>query len=71
MAKIFKAVDNCPEKPKTQREQVDTLWDIVANHLWHKMYWLDIKLNFLLAFIAVILTLLGLVLGLVFKHVIV
>lgn len=47
------------KKPKAQREQVDLIWDFVFNHLAHKIKFIDLKIGFILAFIAIMLALLG------------
>ena len=48
------------EKPKGQKAQVDALWDMVTNHMWTKLTFLDWKVNFLvilvIAMLAVVLT---------------
>lgn len=49
-----------PIKPKTQKEQVDSLWDFVHNHLWSRLTFLDWQVKFL---IALVLVLLGVVLA--------
>ena len=48
-----------PEKPTRQRDQIDMLWDGVFNHLPTKIKWIDVKVNFLMAFVALILALMG------------
>lgn len=48
-----------PQKPETQKEQISTLWDIVCNHLFTKVNTHDIKINFILIFVGLILALLG------------
>ena len=56
-------IDKMPKKPKSHEEQASTLWDIVNNCIWTKICWLDIKLNFILAFMALVLGLLGIILA--------
>jgi hypothetical protein len=48
-----------PEKPATQKEQISTLWDIVCNHVFTKLYNHDIQLKFILVFLALILAFLA------------
>ena len=43
------------EKPKSYKAQVSTLWDLVTNHVLTWMYWQDVKMNFVLTFLALIL----------------
>ena len=43
------------EKPKNYKAQVSTLWDLVTNHILTWMYWQDVKMNFVLTFLALIL----------------
>lgn len=51
-----------PKKPKTTKGQVDMMWDAVFN-LWpHRLKWQDIKINFILAFVALILAGMGILL---------
>jgi len=44
-----------PEKPKTTKEQIDMIWDAIFNAIPHRFKWQDIKINFILAFLALIL----------------
>ncbi len=48
-----------PPKPKTTKGQIEALWTIVTNDIPHRFRWLDIKLNFILVFMAVVLAFLG------------
>jgi len=48
-----------PDKPKTQREQTSMLWDAVFNHIPERLTWQDMKLNFILALLALTLVFLG------------
>ena len=52
---------NCKhiEKPKTTKAQMDLVWRQAFNHIPSKLNWLDMKLNFILVFTALILGLLG------------
>lgn len=52
-----------PKKPKCLEDQMDTLWDIVANHILTRLHWQDVKLNFILAFLALTLALLSIILA--------
>ena len=47
------------KKPKTQKEQVDLIWDFLFNHLAHKIRFLDLKVAFILAFLTLVLGLIG------------
>ena len=57
--------NNCykvPPKPKTQKEQTSMLWDAVYNHIPsilrqqdRRLKWQDVKLTFVLIFMALIL----------------
>lgn len=44
-----------PDKPETMEEQVSVLWDIVCNHLWTRAKVQDLKLNFVLAFMTLLI----------------
>lgn len=48
-----------PEKPKTQKDQVSVMWDIMCNHLLSWAKWQDVKMRFIMAFLALIIALLG------------
>lgn len=48
-----------PEKPKSQKEQVSMLWDAVYNHMFSKLAAHDKMMGFTLAFLALILAFLG------------
>lgn len=50
-------MNKMPEKPETMKAQVDMLWDAVFNHIPTKLNWQNIKLNFIMTFIALILAL--------------
>lgn len=45
-----------PEKPKTQKAQINALWDFTYNHLWTKLNFLDWKVNFLMLLVIALLT---------------
>ena len=49
------------DKPKTQKEQIETMWEFLFNDCWHRLKWQDIKINFILAFMGIVLTLLALI----------
>ena len=44
--------NNKPKKPDSLEEKVDNLWDMVHNHLWSKMTYLDWKVTFLTVLVA-------------------
>jgi len=48
-----------PTKPKTQKGQIDMLWEACFNHLPTRLKWVDTKVSFILGFTALILGLLG------------
>ena len=55
-----------PPKPKSIDEQVSMVWDFLYNHLPEKLseqdrkiWWQDIKVNFILVLVALILACLG------------
>lgn len=50
-------MNKIPAKPKTTKEQVDKLWDIVTNDIMTRLRWQDIKINFILTLVAIILAL--------------
>jgi len=50
---------NNTKKPKTQKEQVDLIWDFLFNHLVHKIKFIDLKIGFILAFLTLMLALLS------------
>jgi len=54
-------MNNIPKKPETIAEQVSMMWDALYNHVPHRLRWQDIKINFILAFMALLLTGLGVV----------
>lgn len=45
-------------KPKTQKEMIETMWEFLFNDCWHRLKWQDIKINFILVFMAMVLALL-------------
>lgn len=55
-----------PEKPKKMREQVDQLWDAMYNHLPTRLHWQDIKINFILAILAILIAISAINLALIF-----
>ncbi len=65
---MFKWNGNIPEKPETQEEQINMLWDGVFNHLPHRLAWLNIKINFILTFMAIELGLTGFAIALIMQH---
>lgn len=50
---------NTPSKPQEQKDQISMLWDAVYNHIPARLKWQDVKLNFILGFMALILVVLG------------
>ena len=50
-----------PDKPEREDEQISMLWDAVYNHIPHRLDFLNVKINFILAFIALVLALLGVI----------
>jgi hypothetical protein len=69
MSDIF---DRPPPKPKTEKAQVDQLWDAMFNHLPSTLNaiktaaekgdkWQNVKLNFVLGFLVLIMTFLGVI----------
>lgn len=65
---------NVPEKPKTQRGQLDTLWDVVCNHLVHGFNELSegqkaskTQGKFMMGFQALTLALIGLMMALLVR----
>lgn len=44
-----------PEKPDTQEKKVDMIWDFCFNHLPSRLWFQDIKINFLLALLAILI----------------
>ncbi len=54
-----------PKKPKTNTAKIDLVWDAVFNHLPTQLRWVNLKMNFIIAFMALILGLLGLIIALV------
>ena len=48
-----------PAKPPTMKGQVDTMWDVLHNHVLTQLNFLGIKVSFILGFLALILALLG------------
>lgn len=57
---------NKPQKPKTIEEQVSMIWDALYNDVFHKLKFQDIKVNFILAFLGLLLTALGVMLAMQF-----
>lgn len=48
-----------PDKPTKEKEQISMLWDAVWNHLPHQLNFMDTKINFILAFMALLMALVG------------
>lgn len=51
------------KKPKTQKEQVDLIWDFLFNHLNHKVKFLDTKITFILSLLAILMVLIAIALA--------
>jgi len=47
------------EKPESQEEQTEIIWNFLFNFIVHKLHFIDLKIGFILAFIAIMLALLG------------
>ncbi|KKN56925.1 hypothetical protein LCGC14_0567170 [marine sediment metagenome] len=56
-------MNNMPKKPETHEEQTSVLWDVMCNHVMSKLKTQDIKLNFVLGFMGLVLVLIGLILA--------
>ena len=54
----------CIKKPTKMSAQIDMVWDELFNHIPSRLRWQDVKLNFLLGFVALILGLLGVLIAL-------
>ena len=54
-----------PEKPKTMKEQIDQLWEACFNHIPSRLKWMDTKIAFILAFIAIVMVLVSITLTVV------
>ena len=54
-----------PKKPETLTEQISMMWDALFNDLPHRLKWQDTKINFILVFMALLLTAFGLVVAFV------
>jgi len=48
-----------PKKPDKQKDQISMLWDAVYNHIFHRLNFIDLEIKFILVFLALILTFLG------------
>ena len=58
-----------PDKPKTHDEQMDMIWEACFNHIPTRLGWVDLKVNFILAFIGIVLALVAVSLGLLVVYV--
>jgi hypothetical protein len=72
-----------PCKPVGEKEQVAIIWDVVSNHIPHALYtikedvsdvkkkmsWADMKINFVLAFMGLVLVLSTISLTLLVEHI--
>lgn len=56
-------------RPKDEKEQGDMIWDACFNHLPHRLAWLNIKINFILVFMAIELGLTGFAITLLLEHI--
>lgn len=52
-----------PKKPEDKDEQISMIWDALYNHVFHRLKTQDMKINFMFAFIALILALLGILIA--------
>jgi len=52
-----------PEKPKTQKAQIDMIWDAVFNSIAHRLKWQDLKITFILGFMVLVLAFMGLMMA--------
>ena len=50
-------------KPKTIEAQIDQIWTEVFNHIPSQFRWMDMKLNFVLGFMALVVGLLAVVIA--------
>lgn len=48
-----------PEKPKKMEEQIAQLWEACFNHIPSQLHWQNIKLNFIMGFMALVLALMA------------
>lgn len=48
-----------PPRPKSSKAQVEMLWEAMYNHVFTWMRWQDIKLNFVLVFLGLVVALLA------------
>lgn len=53
---------HCPEKPKSQKDMIDQMWWMLHNHIPSILNFQNLKINFILVFMALVL---GLVAGLI------
>ena len=51
-----------PEKPKTTKDQINMIWDALFNAIPHHLKSQDIRINFILAFMALVLGLMAVML---------
>jgi hypothetical protein len=56
-----------PPKPKTPEEKIDMMWDAIYNDIFHWMHWRDIKEKFSFTLLGIILAIVALLAGCVFK----
>jgi len=48
-------MNDIPDKPDKQKDQISELWDACFNHLPTHIRWLNVKVNFILAMIGVVM----------------
>ena len=53
-----------PEKPQTLDEQISMIWDAVFNHIFHQLKFQDVKINFILTFLGLLIAILVVMLAL-------
>jgi RNAse (barnase) inhibitor barstar len=56
---MFNGNFKIPDKPEDPDKQLDTLWDLVTNHIFSWMRVTGLKVNFILAFVALVLALMA------------
>lgn len=54
-----------PEKPPEEKDQISMLWDAVWNHIPHQLAFISTQFKFVFGFMALVLALLGVILGVI------
>jgi len=52
---MFNKNRKTPEMPKDPRKRNEMMWEAIFNHIPHRLAWQDMKLNFVLVLLALIL----------------